>query len=99
MTVPTRRASRLLLMVWDGMRPDLVSPALTPNLAALANQGTTFDHSHAIVPTVTRCNAATMATGALPLVHGLPANVFFAPKVDPTGPISVGEGENVRAAT
>jgi arylsulfatase A-like enzyme len=83
-------------MVWDGMRPDLVSPELTPNLARLASQGTTVENSHAIVPTVTRCNAATMATGALPLVHGLPANVFFAPKVDAFAPISVGEGDNVR---
>ena len=87
--------SRLFAMVWDGMRPDLISPDLTPNLAALAAAGTTFDANHAVVPTVTRINAATLATGAPSSTHGLPANVFYAPAVDAAGPISVGEGENV----
>jgi phosphonoacetate hydrolase len=89
------RPSRLLVMVWDGMRPDLVSPDLTPNLAALAGAGVVFDANHAVVPTVTRINAATLATGAPSSTHGLPANSFFAPAVDATGPISVGDGENV----
>lgn len=89
------RPSRLLLMVWDGMRPDLISPDLTPNLAALGAGGVVFDTNHAVVPTVTRINAATLATGAPSSTHGLPANMFYAPAVDATGPISVGEGDNV----
>ncbi|HZO29712.1 MAG TPA: alkaline phosphatase family protein [Chloroflexota bacterium] len=91
----TNRPSRVLLVVWDGMRPDLISPDLTPNLAALGDNGCVFDANHAVVPTVTRINAATLATGAPSSVHGLPANLFFAPAVDPQAPISVGEGENV----
>jgi len=89
------RPSRVLMMVWDGMRPDLISPELTPTLAALGACGCVFDANHAVVPTVTRINAATMATGAPPAVHGLPANVFFAPAVDATAPLSIGEGDNV----
>jgi len=89
------RPSRLLVMIWDGMRPDLVSPELTPNLAALAGAGVVFDANHAVVPTVTRINAATLATGAPSSTHGLPANSFFAPAVDASGPISVGDGDNV----
>jgi arylsulfatase A-like enzyme len=85
----------LLVMVWDGMRPDLISPELTPNLVALASRGVTFDANHAVVPTVTRINAATLATGAPSSTHGLPGNTFFAPRIDLTGPISVGEGDNV----
>ena len=81
---------------WDGMRPDLISPELTPNLAALAADGITFNANHAVVPTVTRINAATLATGAPSSSHGLPGNVFFAPLVNAADPISVGEGENVR---
>jgi hypothetical protein len=77
------------------MRPDLISPELTPNLAALSADGIVFEANHAIVPTVTRINAATLATGAPPSVHGLPGNVFFAPAVDRSAPISVGEGDNV----
>ena len=36
-----------------------------------------------------------LPTGAPPAVHGLPANVFYAPAVDAEAPISIGEGENV----
>jgi hypothetical protein len=82
-------------MVWDGLRPDLIAPALTPNLAALGASGIVFDAHHAVVPTVTRVNAASLATGAPTAVHGLPANVFYAPAVDPRAPISIGEGDNV----
>ena len=91
----TQRPTRLLVMVWDGMRPDLISPELTPNLVALASRGVTFDANHAVVPTVTRINAATLATGAPSSTHGLPGNTFFAPRIDLTGPISVGESDNV----
>jgi arylsulfatase A-like enzyme len=89
------RAARVFIMAWDGMRPDLVSPELTPNLASLGARGVVFDSHHAVVPTVTRVNAATLATSAPPAVHGLPANAFYAPAVDPRVAISVGEGDNV----
>jgi arylsulfatase A-like enzyme len=82
-------------MVWDGMRPDLITPELTPRLAALGADGVIFEAHHAVVPTVTRVNAATLATGASTAVHGLPSNTFFAPKVDPGAPLSIGEGDNV----
>lgn len=94
---PHRPPTRALVMVWDGMRPDLVSPELTPHLAALGQAGTVFDACHAVVPTVTRVNAATLASGAPPAAHGLPANVVFAPAVDTRAPLSLGEGETVAA--
>lgn len=90
-----RQPSRLVIMAWDGLRPDLISPDLTPNLAALGAAGVIFDAHHAVVPTVTRVNAATLATGAPAASHGLPANLFYAPAVDAAAPISIGEGDNV----
>ncbi|MCC6175064.1 MAG: alkaline phosphatase family protein [Chloroflexi bacterium] len=90
-----RRATRALVMVMDGLRPDFITPDLMPNLHALAARGVRFDESHAIVPTVTRVNAATLATGTLPRRHGLPANLFSAPRVDPSVLISIGEGDSV----
>ena len=89
------RPSRVLVMVWDGMRPDLISPELTPRLAALGASGVVFDDHHAVLPTVTRVNAANLATGAPTATHGLPANTFFAPLVDASAPLSIGEGNNV----
>jgi hypothetical protein len=35
-------------MVWDGMRPDYVSPTVTPRLHDLATRGVWFERSHAV---------------------------------------------------
>ena len=69
-------SGRTLLLVIDGLRPDCVTPDLMPNLCALADRGVFFSDSHAVLPTVTRCNSATLATGALPGRHGVPGNRF-----------------------
>ena len=43
--VPERR---VVLMVWDGMRPDFIRADLTPNLWALAQRGVFFKNHHAV---------------------------------------------------
>lgn len=73
---------RAIVMVWDGLRPDYISPETTPRLHDLAERGVRFSDSHAIFPTVTRCNAAAIATGALPVSHGIPGNEFVLPDGD-----------------
>src|ERR1700730_17614566 len=55
-----------LMMVWDGLRPDLVDPRDTPNLFALEREGVQFAHQHAVFPTLTMVDAAVMATGGEP---------------------------------
>jgi hypothetical protein len=60
------RARIFILMVWDGLRPDLVSAKWTPNLFAMANAGVLFAHHHAIYPSITMVNAASLATGEPP---------------------------------
>jgi arylsulfatase A-like enzyme len=71
-----------LIMVWDGLRPDMVSEDLTPRLHALAGAGTWFERSHSVVPPVTRCNSASLSTGTLPEHHGIPGNQFVMPRDD-----------------
>ena len=56
----------VLMMVWDGLRPDLVDPRDTPNLYALSREGVLFMHQHAVFPTLTMVNAAALATGSEP---------------------------------
>jgi phosphonoacetate hydrolase len=90
----TPRPTRLFLMAWDGLRPDLISHELTPNLAKLRDAGTFFANNHAVVPTVTRINTATLATGAPSSTHGLPVNSFYAYKIEPREVISIGEGDS-----
>ena len=77
---PHGRARIVVLMVWDGLRPDFVSPRDTPNLAALAREGALFERHHSIYPTLTMANAGALATGAAPAADGLIGNVmYFAP--------------------
>src|SRR5687767_499142 len=53
-----------------------------PNLHALAQRGVTFTNHHAVYPTVTRVNAASISTGAYPERHGILGNAVFFPRVD-----------------
>lgn len=67
----------MLIVAFDGLQPAQVTPALAPNLAAFADQGVTFDNHHAVYPSVTRVNAASIATGRYPGAHGLAANMVL----------------------
>ncbi len=91
---PSRRA---FVMVWDGLRPDFISRELTPNLSRLAERGVRFADSHAVFPTVTRCNSASISTGALPANHGIPGNSLYARDVDQSGPLSTGDRRTLEA--
>lgn len=69
---PLPRPARIfVLMVWDGLRPDMVTAAWTPNLFAMENEGVRFAHQHALYPTITMVNAAALATGAYPGATGI----------------------------
>ena len=69
---------RVILFVWDGMRPDAVSEEDTPNLLALAKRGTWFEDNHSTYPTFTMANASTFATGSFPGTLGFYGNRFWA---------------------
>lgn len=69
----------LLVFVFDGLRPDLVRPDLMPRLCRLCDAGTWFERSHCVFPTVTRVNAASLATGSYPATHGIPSNTLYLP--------------------
>ena len=81
--VPSR-GRIVILMVWDGLRPDLVNEQDTPNLYALQQRGVRFEHHHSIFPTVTMVNAAALATGGDPGTSGiLGDSMYLAPVLDP----------------
>jgi type I phosphodiesterase/nucleotide pyrophosphatase len=72
------RAGRIfVLMVWDGLRPDLVTQRDTPNLFAFANEGVRFNNHHSLFPTVTMVNAATLTTGAPPGGTGIYDDLMY----------------------
>jgi predicted AlkP superfamily pyrophosphatase or phosphodiesterase len=74
---PSAPGHIVVLMIWDGMRPDFVTKRDTPNLYDLGRLGTRFDHHHSMYPTLTMVNAAAIATGAAPGVNGIVANTMF----------------------
>lgn len=71
---------RVIVFVWDGMRPDAISAQDTPNLLALAQRGSRFDDNHATYPTFTMANASSFATGAFPGPIGFYGNHIWTPK-------------------
>src|SRR5277367_1737310 len=88
------RGRIVVLMVWDGLRPDFVTQRDTPNLFRLAREGVRFDKHHSIFPTLTMVNATALATGAPPGVNGLEGNNFYlSPSAEtPKGEIVSAEG-------
>jgi arylsulfatase A-like enzyme len=68
----------VLVVVWDGLRPDFVG-ADTPNLVALRESGVDFTDHHSTYPTFTMMNAASFATGAYPETAGFYGNVVWQP--------------------
>jgi len=79
----------MILMIWDGLRPDLVTQRDTPNLFRMAREGVRFDRHHSIFPTLTMVNATALATGAPPGINGLEGNVFYlaADSTSPSAPV------------
>jgi arylsulfatase A-like enzyme len=73
----------VVVFVVDGLRPDSITAAETPTLFRLRTEGVNFPNSHAAFPTVTRVNAATLATGLHPGTHGIMGNQMYVPIVEP----------------
>src|SRR5262249_56076678 len=72
-------ARRVILFVWAGLRADDLAPEITPNSFALARSGVVFADHHAVYPTFTMMNSASIGTGTYPGVHGFYGNVVYAP--------------------
>jgi len=69
----------VIIVVWDGLRPDAIDPAETPNLARLRDAGVELTDHHSTYPTFTMMNSASFATGAFPDATGYYGNVVWQP--------------------
>ena len=76
------QARYFVLVVWDGMRPDFVSPELTPTLYSLRQQGVWFANHHPVYPSSTEVNGAALATGVYPGHSRITANNEYRPEID-----------------
>jgi arylsulfatase A-like enzyme len=81
----------------DGLRPDSITAEDTPTLFRLRAEGVDLVNSHAVFPTVTRVNAAAIATGTQPGTNGLVGNQMFVPAVDERRAFDTGNYRNFLA--
>ena len=73
----------VVLLVWDGMRPDFINGTNTPTLYELAHRGVFFAHNHSVYITSTEVNGTALATGCYPEHSGIIANREYRPEFDP----------------
>ncbi|RWG07812.1 alkaline phosphatase family protein [Mesorhizobium sp.] len=75
---------RFLIVSFDGLRPDLVSPELTPNLCRLQSLGITLSRHRTIYPSETRAAFPSLVTGATASRHGMVGNQYVDRWVKPS---------------
>jgi predicted AlkP superfamily pyrophosphatase or phosphodiesterase len=79
----------IVVVVWDGMRPDFVSEETTPTLWKLAREGVTFRNHHAVYPSATMVNGTALVTGVYPGKNGVIANYEYRPEIDRSRSINI----------
>ena len=77
------KATHVVLIVWDGMRPDFVSEQNTPTLFEMSRRGVTFAHHHPVYISSTEVNGTALATGVYPSQSTILANAEFRPAINP----------------
>ena len=80
--VPAKPGHHVVVVVWDGMRPDFVTEENTPALWKLAREGVMFRNHHAVYPSATNVNGTAMVTGVYPGKSGIIANYVYRPDID-----------------
>lgn len=89
---------KFIIVTFDGLRRDMITPSLAPNLTQFLKDGADFPLSRSVFPSATRVNAAALSAGAAPIHTGVVANKFFDRKVFPDRVIHTGKYEHYLAA-
>ncbi|MGH8597040.1 MAG: alkaline phosphatase family protein, partial [Gammaproteobacteria bacterium] len=93
---PAGKAKHIVVVVWDGLRPDSVSEKTTPTLFKLARDGVFFQNHHAVFVSSTEVNGVAMATGAYPNRSGILANREYRPGINPLRSIGIASADSIR---
>jgi arylsulfatase A-like enzyme len=83
---------KFLLVGFDGLRPEMVTEELMPNLFRFAQRGVNFESHRCCFPSATYVNLPSLVTGTTPAQHGIVANYYLDRSVDPRERF---EGSNV----
>jgi len=87
-----------LVIIVEGLRPEFLTRSLMPNLHALTKRGVLFNGHHAVYPTLSGVNAASIVTGAYPQTHGLLGDTILLPEVDAKSAFDMQEIDALRIA-
>ncbi|MCS3764771.1 MULTISPECIES: alkaline phosphatase family protein [Bradyrhizobium] len=74
---------RFIVVSFDGLRPDLIGPELTPNLWRLKAAGVTLTNHRTVYPSETRSAFPSLVTGATTDRHGMVGNKYVDRAVTP----------------
>jgi predicted AlkP superfamily pyrophosphatase or phosphodiesterase len=86
---------RTIIVFFDGLRPDYITPEGMPNLYAFRKQNAYGKQHHSVFPTVTRVNASSYSTGSYPGTHGLLGNTVYFPEVDTKKGLNTGDASEL----
>ena len=73
----TSLRNHVVFVLFDGLRPDLITPTNTPNLCRLGRQGVVLGRQRTVFPSETRIAMTSLVTGATPDRHGIVGNRYF----------------------
>ena len=90
------QAEHVVIVVWDGMRPDFVTERYTPTLWQLANEGTFFSRHHPVYISSTEVNGTALITGECPSHSTIVGNTEYRPAINPHAPVDTQDVETVR---
>ena len=85
-----QRNAKVLIVVFDALRPEFVRPDLMPELHAFAQHGVHYENSRSTFPTETRVNQTAVLTGCYPRKHGIVGNRFPLPRGMPDRVVNTG---------
>jgi len=84
---------RVVIVISDGLRADMVTPETTPNICALGGESRVFTRHQSVFPSTTRTTSASLSTGCLPGRHGLEGNCVAIDEGDGLVALNVGHPE------
>ena len=89
---------RILIVVFDALRPEFVTPELMPNLHNFASEGVHYVNARSTFPTETRVNQSAVITGCYPHKHGIVANKFVLDEGGQSCVLNTGDDHQLEAA-
>jgi predicted AlkP superfamily phosphohydrolase/phosphomutase len=90
---------RTLIVFFDGLRPDYITPEAMPNVYAFSKRGCYGMQHHSVFPTVTRVNSSSYSSGSYPATNGIMGNTVYFPQVDKQKGLNTGEASEMAKVT